>query len=366
VSTPGSARSGFRWFGEAVHFPGDDWLPGRAVTITSAAQRGLRNNATRDLMTMLAFVTGTGRCGSTLLTEMIARHPQVGFVSNIDDKLAPLDLKGRWNSALFAHSAERHPSLGAFQHRRRLLERGRLRVAPSEGWSLLERQVSGILPRPCRDLLAADATPWLQARIREFFDDRMAAQRRPAFVHHVTGWPRSGLLSSAYPQARFVHVVRDGRAVASSWLQMGWWDGYQGPEHWFLGQLPKPYARRWEESGRSFVVLAALGWRMLIEAAEQARSTLPEAQWLDIRHEDVVEDPRGQLKAVLEFLELDWTPGFEAGFTRHHVAPGRGRSWQQDLSAVQVQDMEDVLGDVLSRWGYPIGTPATRAQRCAG
>ena len=305
-------------------------------------------------MTMLAFVTGTGRCGSTLLTEMIARHPQVGFVSNVDDKLAPLDLKGRWNSALFAHSAERHPSLGAFGHRRRFLERGRLRVAPSEGWSLLERQVSGILPRPCRDLLATDATPWLRARIRGFFDDRMAAQRKPAFVHHVTGWPRSGLLSAAYPEARFVNVVRDGRAVASSWLQMGWWEGYQGPEHWFLGPLPQPYDSLWEKSGRSFVVLAALGWRMLIEAAEQARTRAPEGHWLDIRHEDILQDPRGQMKAVLEFLELDWTPRFEAGFTQHHVAAGRGRSWQHDLSPDQVQDMEAVLDETLQRWGYPL------------
>ena len=84
---------------------------------------------------------------------------------------------------------------------------------------------------------------------------------------------------------------------------------------------------------------------------------------MDVRHEDVVEDPRGQLKAVLEFLELDWTPGFEAGFTRHHVAPSRGRSWQHDLSAAQVQEMENVLGDVLRRWGYLSGTPATRAGR---
>ncbi len=34
-----------------------------------------------------AFVLGTGRCGSTLVHEVIARHPDVGFVSNIEDRL---------------------------------------------------------------------------------------------------------------------------------------------------------------------------------------------------------------------------------------------------------------------------------------
>ena len=111
----------------------------------------------------------------------------------------------------------------------RLIERGRLRVAPSEGWQVLERQVSPILSRPHRDLLATDLTPWLERRLRRFFERRIAAQARPVFLHHVTGWPRARLLQAAFPEARFIHMVRDGRAVANSWLQTSWWTGYQGP-----------------------------------------------------------------------------------------------------------------------------------------
>jgi hypothetical protein len=43
----------------------------------------------------LGFVIGTGRCGSTLVQEVLARHPQVGFVSNLEDKLPTLNLLGR-------------------------------------------------------------------------------------------------------------------------------------------------------------------------------------------------------------------------------------------------------------------------------
>jgi nucleoside-diphosphate-sugar epimerase len=34
-----------------------------------------------------AFVLGTGRCGSTLIHELLARHEGVGFLSNLDDRL---------------------------------------------------------------------------------------------------------------------------------------------------------------------------------------------------------------------------------------------------------------------------------------
>ena len=269
---------------------------------------------------MLAFVLGSGRCGSTLVTELVARHPEVGFVSNVDDKLGRFDLKGRWNNALFARSGERDPSLRPFRDRRRPLERGRVRVAPSEGWVVMERQISSIFPQPCRDLTAQDATPWLKGRIAGFFDSRMAAQGKSTFVHHLTGWPRSGLLRAVYPEARFVHVVRDGRSVANSWLQMGWWDGYRGPDRWYLGPLSHGDRAEWEDSDRSFVVLAGLGWRILMDAMDEARQLVPADQWLDVRLEDVMEDPRGKTSEVLDFLGLGWT---RSSRRASHATPSR-------------------------------------------
>ena len=46
------------------------------------------------------FIIGTGRCGSTLVQELIAQHPDVGFISNVDMALAPFNPKGRANRLL--------------------------------------------------------------------------------------------------------------------------------------------------------------------------------------------------------------------------------------------------------------------------
>ncbi|HEX5524709.1 MAG TPA: sulfotransferase [Pedococcus sp.] len=312
---------------------------------------------------MLAFVLGSGRCGSTLVTELVARHPEVGFISNVDDKLGRFDLKGRWNNALFARSGERDPSLRPFRDRRRPLERGRVRVAPSEGWVVMERQISSIFPQPCRDLTAQDATPWLKGRIADFFDSRMAAQGKSAFVHHLTGWPRSGLLRAVYPEARFVHVVRDGRSVANSWLQMGWWDGYRGPDSWYLGPLSHADRAEWEDSDRSFVVLAGLGWRILMDAMEEARQLIPADQWLDVRLEDVMDDPRGKTSEVLDFLGLGWTPEFEAGFARHTFQASRGLAWKRDLGAEHIALLERTIAKPLARYGYELTDASLEAHQ---
>jgi len=200
--------------------------------------------------------------------------------------------------------------------------------------------------------------PWLQKRIADFFDSRIEAQGKPAFVHHLTGWPRSGLLRSVYPEARFVHVVRDGRSVANSWLQMGWWDGYRGPDNWYLGPLSRADQAEWEEAERSFVVLAGLGWRILMSAIEEARALVPEEQWLDVRLEDFMDDPRGRTEEVLDFLGLEWTPQYEAGFAKHTFQASRGVAWKRDLSEADIAALERTIAKPLAAYGYDLSQTA--------
>ncbi|GIJ44191.1 hypothetical protein Val02_10770 [Virgisporangium aliadipatigenens] len=291
----------------------------------------------------LAAVIGTGRCGSSLVQELLCRHPSTGFVSGLDDKLPRLNLTGRWNGALYRRSAPRPSGMTSLSHSRRLLERGRLRVAPSEAYALLERHVCAGYGRPCRDLLAADLTPHAAARLRSFVDDRLRAQRCDLLLQHVTGWPRTGWLRTAFPRMKVVNVVRDGRAVAASWLRMGWWDGWRGPDAWIYGPLPADLRREWEESGRSFVVLAGLGWRMLTDAATAARAAAPEGSWLDVRYEDLIAEPRKETARMLEFLGLEWTPAFERGFARYRFEQGRREAWRDELSPAQIAELERTL-----------------------
>lgn len=302
----------------------------------------------------LAFVTGTGRCGSTLVAEVVARHPEVGFISNVDDKLSTLNLPGRGNGPLYRLMGPRDPALPALRDRRALLEKSRLRVRPSEGWNLFDRHVMSNFSSPCRDLVATDATPYVSARLRAFFDARLETQRCGLLVQHLTGWPRAGLLGAVYPDARIVNVVRDGRAVANSWLQMGWWDGYRGPGHWYLGELDQRQTALWEQSNRSFPVLAGLGWMLLMDSFDAARNAFRAEQWLDVRYEDVLADPRRTFGRVLDFLGLDWSAEFESGFRRHRFEPARRVAFRRDLDAASLTAMEAVMGDQLRAWGYAV------------
>jgi hypothetical protein len=46
------------------------------------------------------FLVGNGRSGSTLVHELLTRHPDIGFVSNLEDRLPLGPAAGRFNNAI--------------------------------------------------------------------------------------------------------------------------------------------------------------------------------------------------------------------------------------------------------------------------
>lgn len=292
-------------------------------------------------MTNFVFIVSNGRSGSTLVQEVLCRHAEVGFVSNLDDRVPWLpSALSRWNSPVYRRLP---PSF---------TRKGRARFAPSEGYRILDRQVSPMLESPCRDLVAADAQPLVAEPLRRFFEERAAVQRKDVLLHKFTGWPRSGLLHAVFPDARFIHVVRDGRDVASSDLRVSWWPGYLGPEHLGFGPLPERYLAEWHRSGESFAVLAAISWKMVMAAFAEARAEIPAHQWMDIRFEDVLQDPRQACSDMLKFMGLHPGWQFERELRRVKVQRDRRQVYRSHFDEPTVRMLEDCLAEELERWGY--------------
>lgn len=288
----------------------------------------------------IEFIVGTGRCGSSLVHEVMAKHSEVSFISNVDDNLAALNLKGRFNNAIY------RSVLGNFT------KKGRLRFAPSEAYTLVGKRVSPIYVRSNRDLTADDVTPWLRKRFESFFLERFREQQKQVLVHKYTGWSRMGFFSEIFPDARFINVVRDGRAVANSWLQMYWWNGYEGPENWLWGALPEAYQQEWLESDRSYVVLAALCWKLLMDAYEAAAERVPATNYYWCRYEDFLSEPEDFMRKRIREIDLTWHRDFERHVQAQKISKGRRNAYEQDLTSSQLRLLENCLSEKLHKYGY--------------
>jgi hypothetical protein len=291
------------------------------------------------------FIVGTGRCGSTAFHRLLGMHPQLMWLSGFAEEFPHRPSWNRW-----AVTAMGSPVL------RRIFG---TRIKPDENYGFWYTHAYGFA-EPGRDLLRSDVTPRVKKQVYAVIE-AMLTPKRSRMLVKLTGWSRIGFLNEIFEDAKFIHIVRDGRAVASSLLHINaWqWRGWYGPYSWRYGPLSAEDHAAWEASNRSFAVLAGLQWKIHTRAIEAARQTLDPKRFLEVRYETLCEQPLETCLRVLEFAELQRAPDFERQVKRTPMKDMTAR-WRVDLNAEQQAQLTDVLREDLQRYGYDVSPPLGR------
>jgi hypothetical protein len=158
------------------------------------------------------------------------------------------------------------------------------------------------------------------------------------------------LLERLFPDALYVHLVRDGRDAAVSFLAM--------PE----GVVTRTWAH--PRSAADF----ACQWRTEVEAA-RGLGTRVGSRYREVRYETLVAEPQAELERICAFAGLEFDPvmlGYADDPTvkrRPHQqrlsrppTPGV-RDWRNELAPEDVEAFEDVAGELLATLGYPLSAP---------
>ncbi len=162
---------------------------------------------------------------------------------------------------------------------------------------------------------------------------------------------------SAFPNARFVHLVRDGRDVAASLIRLGWLRDDRGGRVDEVGAAFGGHPRFWVETGRagefaaaSEATRAAWVWRRY-ESTARRELAETRAHSLEIRYESLVRAPAAVARDLARFLDADdRTDDFVAAFgSTNASAIGR---WRHDLDEAQLADVTRECSALLAELGY--------------
>ena len=163
--------------------------------------------------------------------------------------------------------------------------------------------------------------------------------KTPQYVRHIP------LLAELFPNARFLHIVRDGRDVALSWLRARF-----GPQNLYT---------------------AALLWRRWVRQGRAQGAGLPGHRYLEIRYENLLAETEAVLRQVTAFLGENFQPAMMKPSRIHSsegpsvyprpqwisdqeiVADNTGK-WLEAMPAADRVVFESVAGDLLAELGYPV------------
>jgi hypothetical protein len=290
------------------------------------------------------FVLGTGRSGLTPLMDLIAYHRAFAWPSQYND---------RWPNVARVSALSRLVDVPPFRGPWKLT-----RVVPkhAESYKLWNRCYPGFA-EPFRDLTFEDATEWSRTLFRDAVSGIMRYQRKPMFIAEYSGWSRMGFLRGIFPDAKFIHVVRDGRAVAHSYTNVEWWNGWQGIHRWRLGMPDDDVLAKLDHYRYSFLALAAVYWKILVSNIAEASREIPPEDVLVVRYEELVTDPHKEAQRCIEFCGLKDDRGFRRHLGTVSIVDANTKKlrippWRESLDSAQIEMMHDLIGDELARFSY--------------
>ena len=201
------------------------------------------------------------------------------------------------------------------------------------------------LPLDALDALRLDprVTTWADA-VSGLYAAYATSRAKPHFVDKTPSHLQAvDLLAQSFPNARFLHLVRDGRDVSASVLTM--------------------------EFGAEQFAEAARSWRRRVLLAHQSGQALGPHRYHEIHYEQLVAQPEAVLQQACEFFEIDYAPSMlryheradeVLGGLRHtgHIQGVRRpptvgvRNWRLDLTPHQIAVFDEVAGSALDALGY--------------
>lgn len=169
-------------------------------------------------------------------------------------------------------------------------------------------------------------------------------------------------LVRAFPDAQFIHILRDGRDAALSYSKKPWLQAAQAqsgkaePGGYAYG----PYARFWVESERvkEFETTSDLhrciwGWRRFTESVLAAAAQLPTGQYHELRYESLVSNPTLEADRLLDFLQISNSKSrsvFHGAIAQ--ARPDSVGQYRRELLESQLQEIDREAGTLLRRLGY--------------
>lgn len=167
-------------------------------------------------------------------------------------------------------------------------------------------------------------------------------------------------LMRTFPDAQFVHIVRDGRDVAVSHAEKPWLGARSAAtgQRGRGGQAWGPWARWWVEPERagefeaaSDLTRTAWSWRRFTDSARSHLSTIPGDRALTIRYEALVQRPQEVAQHLASFLGHPRPPAELSAALARADAGSVGR-WRQALDEQGRSDVYREAGALLRELGY--------------
>jgi len=300
------------------------------------------------------FMIGMPRSGTSVLSEAISLHENLGWFSNYLNQFPHLPALSILNR--FADM----PLIGLYIRGKKKQEQGffptfkRFLPYSIEAFSVWELFFG---KRFSFDYLI-DKKPaaYESERVKRYVKKILLLQNKKRFFAKLTGPSRIYFLLNVFPEAFFINIIRDPRAVVNSLLNVNFWKnsgGYQRP--WWQNGLSEEDIDQWKKYANSPVALGAVQWKRVVELTDVEKKLLIPSRYIEIRYEDFIEKPHESLSTIFQTFHLPDSKRAHRYVTSLGSLFNQNFKYKKRLSTKDIFIIEQITRKVASKKGYDLG-----------
>ncbi len=277
------------------------------------------------------FIVGSGRSGTTILYNLLSIHPQVGWFSNYTNRFPTFP------ELAIAHKLLDLPWVGS-KLKQNIINNNKFRfgIVPSEGENIYHDYCGFEKTRKSTE---EDLSEKQVHKFKTVIKKHLKMSDKKRFLTKQTANnQRIELINSIFPDALFIYLIRDGRAVTRSLLNVDWWDDM---EFWHREGTPSGLTKN---SKVTNLELAALHWKINVEEILSHKNLL-EGRYKEIKYKDLTNKPRSVIENLLRFCDLSSSEDFFDLIPTE--LPNMNYKWKEAFSEQQKEELNELIGEFL-------------------
>ncbi len=305
-------------------------------------------NASETVLDKPIFMIGVPRSGTTIIFEALCRHELLAWLTNYSEKAPSLPalnlLRSIIDNRIFSIYGQKKQHGSTIPWNRYLPK-------PYESYAFWNHYARGNF---AEDYLAGVKAEKAETeRVRNAVQKIVKYQGKQRFTTKLTGPSRIEYLNSIFPDAIFVHVIRDGRAVVDSLLRVPFWKANGGYDHpYWQNGFPDQYYQEWEHSGKQKSVLAALQWRNIIERTREEAMELRQGRYHEVYYEDWVKNPITSVTKLLNCCDLDASSKVERYVNENQRLTNMNKNTYSTMNDEELLAVSQAMQPLLGELGY--------------